>query len=69
MATNDVRDILDMGSGGGGGGEQGRSGQLVEVAKPTKESIMNPFKVAQYKHHVCTPHNILGPSVALPNVV
>ena len=43
MATNDVRDILDM--GGGGGGEQGRSGQLVEVAKPTKESIMNPFKV------------------------
>ena len=43
MATNDVRDILDM-----GGGEQGRAGQQVEPAKPTKESIMNPFKVTQY---------------------
>lgn len=44
MATNDVRDILEM--GGGGGVEHGRAGQQVEPAKPTKESIMNPFKVA-----------------------
>ena len=42
MATSDVRDILDIGAG-----DQGRTGQLADAAaKPTKESIMNPFKVS-----------------------
>ena len=37
-----MREIFDM---GGGGREQQRTGQQMETAKPTKESIMNPFKV------------------------
>jgi hypothetical protein len=41
MATSDVRDILDIGVG-----DQGRAGQQADAAKPSKESIMNPFKVS-----------------------
>lgn len=67
MATNDVRDILDMGAV-----DQGRGGQQVDPAKPTKESIMNPFKVNHYQSYMMYTYQrvvYLGTFVALCSIV